>query len=465
MQLPKAQLAPPLDPDFRPAASAFRTFRAQVKASGQGVPLVLALERGGGVITRYETEVFATEAAEASANLRYVAELVKTLLWARGGWRVVVGGPAQIGAYLTQAYAPGGEYAFDAEFMGGVYEKSFQVETVSVDQVPAANEKTVSVGRHLEGNRIGFDAGASDYKVAAVVDGEVTFSEEYPWDPKVQSDPQYHYDHVMHAMREAAKHLPTIDAIGVSSAGVYINNRVAVASLFRGIPKDAFDEKIRPLFLRVQEDMGEAPMEVANDGDVAALAGAMSLETTRLLGVAFGSSEAAGYVDADGNITGWLNELAFVPFDLAPGAAVDEWSNYPGVGAQYLCQTGVVRMADRAGIPLDKNAHLAEQLKTVQEFMAQGDERAKQVYVTVGRWVGYAVAYYAQFYDLAHVLMMGRVTTGEGGDIVLAEAQEVLKQEFPELAGIELHLPGEKERRVGQAIAAASLPAVGKGKS
>jgi predicted NBD/HSP70 family sugar kinase len=458
MQLPKATVVPPLDPDFRPAAAAFRAFRAQVKASGHGVPLVIALERGGGAITRYETEVFDPAAPEASANLRYVAELVKTLLWARGGGRLVVGGPAPVGAYIKEACAPGGDYAFDADFMGEVYEKPFTVEITTAEQVPAANEKTVAIGRHLEGNRIGFDAGASDYKVAAVVDGKVVFDQEYPWDPKTQADPQYHYDHIMQAMRDAARHLPKVDAIGVSSAGIYINNRVAVASLFRGIEKAVFDAQIRPLFLRVQTDMGGVPLEVANDGDVAALAGAMSLETNKLLGVAFGSSEAAGYVDGAGNITGWLNELAFVPIDLAPRAAVDEWSNYPGVGAQYLCQTGVARLADRAGLPLDKTAHLAEQLKAVQDFMAKGDERAKQVYVTVGRWVGYAVAYYALFYDLAHVLILGRVTTGEGGDIVLAEAQGVLKAEFPDAAGIELHLPDEKARRVGQAIAAASLP-------
>lgn len=461
MELVAPKLIPPLDPEFRPAASAFRAFHQAVKASGQATPLVVALERGGGSITRYETEVFASGSPQFDANYRYVAELVKTLLWARGGWRVVVGGPPEIGTYLQQAYQPGGEREFDAEFMGGVYERPFTVEAVSPEQVPAANERTVALGRHLNGCRIGFDAGASDYKVAAVIEGEVVFSEEYPWEPRPQSDPQYHYDHIMRALRAAAEHMPRVDGIGVSAAGIYINNRVAVASLFRGIPKDVFDAQVRNLFLRIQQDWGGIPLEVANDGDVAALAGAMSLETTRLLGVAFGSSEAGGYVDAQGNITGWLNELAFVPIDLAPGAAVDEWSGYPGVGAQYLCQTGVVRMADRAGLPLDKSLALPEQLLQVQEFMAQGDERARQVYVTVGRWVGYAVAYYAEFYDLAHVLLMGRVTTGEGGEILLAEAREVLKQEFPDLAErIELHLPGEKERRVGQAIAAASLPEI-----
>ncbi|HEY3398225.1 MAG TPA: ROK family protein [Armatimonadota bacterium] len=460
MHLPEPKLLPPLDPDFRPAALANRAFREEVAASGGGVPLVLTLERGGGAITRFETRVFPADSPRAVANLTYANRLLKTLLWARGGWRVCVGGPAEIGGFLKIEYSPRGQRAFDAEFMGSVYQRPFEIAVMTAEEAPAAQENTVALGRHLEGNRIGFDAGASDYKVAAVIEGESVFSEEYPWDPKVQSDPEYHYEHIMHALREAAKHMPRVDALGVSSAGIYIDNRVAVASLFRAIPADVFDAEVRDLFLRVQRDMGGIPMEVANDGDVAALAGAMSLDTNRLLGVAFGSSEAAGYVDTDGNITGWLNELAFVPFDFGPSAPADDWSGYPGVGAQYLCQTGVVRMAEAAGIELDASTHLAERLKVVQERMATGDERARQVYITVGRWVGYAIAYYAEFYDLAHVLLLGRVTTGEGGELLINEAREVLKQEFPELTGLELHLPGEKERRVGQAIAAASLPEI-----
>jgi hypothetical protein len=40
-------------------------------------------------------------------------------------------------------------------------------------------------------------------------------------------------------------------------------------------------------------------------------------------------------------------------------------------------------------------------------------------------------------------------------------AAQVLKEEFPEVEErIRFHLPGEQEKRHGQAIAAASLPAI-----
>ena len=90
-----------------------------------------------------------------------------------------------------------------------------------------------------------------------------------------------------------------------------------------------------------------------------------------------------------------------------------------------------------------------------------GDPVAAQVYETMGTYVGYGVAHYADFYELKHVLILGRVTTGKGGDIILSKAQEVLRLEFPELVDkISIALPDEKSRRVGQSIAAASLPAL-----
>ena len=104
---------------------------------------------------------------------------------------------------------------------------------------------------------------------------------------------------------------------------------------------------------------------------------------------------------------------------------------------------------------------LHERLKEVQKLMAKGDARAKKIYETIGVYLGYALAHYAEFYDFNDVLILGRVTTGKGGDIIMAQASEVLAAEFPGVAaGIEIHVPDEKSRRVGQAVAAASLPAV-----
>lgn len=311
----------------------------------------------------------------------------------------------------------------------------------------------------MDGCRIGFDAGGSDRKVSAVIDGEAVYSEEVVWHPKINSDPMYHYNGILEAMKSAASHMPRVDAIGVSSAGVYVNNRIMVASLFLKVPQDEFDKKVKNMYLDVAKEIGDVPVEVANDGDVTALAGAMDLNDGGVLGVAMGTSEAGGYVDLNGNITGWLNELAFVPADYCEQAMVDEWSGDYGCGVKYFSQDAVIKLAPAAGIELDASLSPAEKLKVVQQLHSQGDERAKKIFETIGVYFGYAVAYYAMFYEIKHVLILGRVTSGEGGNIVLEKAKQVLETDFPELdQKIRLHIPDESSRRVGQSIAAASLP-------
>ena len=162
-----------------------------------------------------------------------------------------------------------------------------------------------------------------------------------------------------------------------------------------------------------------------------------------------------------GEITTWLNELAFCPIDYDPDGGVDEWSGDVGCGAQYLSQQAVFRLATEAGIELDESLGPAEKLKSVQALLEKGDQRALDIWRTIGAYVGYAIAHYADFYELKHALVLGRVTSGRGGDILLAGATEVLETEFPELAQkVAVHLPDESSRRVGQAVAAASLPSI-----
>jgi len=255
--------------------------------------------------------------------------------------------------------------------------------------------------------------------------------------------------------------MPRVDAIGVSSAGVYIDNKIMVASLFIKVSDEDFEKHVKNMYIDVAKEIGDVPVEVANDGDVTALAGAMSLEDNNVLGVAMGTSEAAGYVDKDGNITGWLNELAFVPVDFNKGAMVDEWSGDYGCGVKYFSQDAVIKLAPKAGIELDESLSPAEKLKVVQGLMEDDDPRASDIYDTMGTYFGYTIAYYSMFYDIKHVLIMGRVTSGKGGTILLNKANEVLKEEFPELySKVELHIPDEKARRVGQSVAAASLPKI-----
>jgi predicted NBD/HSP70 family sugar kinase len=451
----------PLDPGFRPAALANRAFRQAVEGSGDGVPLVIGLERDEGARSRFETQVFPEGHPLAAANLPYVERLVKFLLWQRGGWQVTVGGPASAGEHIRRTYAPDGARAFDYHFMGEqVYRRPFTVVACTADQAPPAHEPERPLGRHLDGCRVGFDLGASDLKVSAVVDGQAVFSQEIIWEPRDQADPDYHYRYIRHGLHLAASKLPRLDAIGGSSAGIIINNRPMVASLFRGIPAERFDE-VRGMFLRLRDEFG-VPLEVINDGEVTALAGSMSLGVNGILGTAFGSSQAGGYVTPQGNLTDWLNELAFAPVDYNPDAPVDEWSGDRGVGALYFSQQCVFRLAPAAGITIPVGLTPATRLEFVQERLAAGHEGAVKIWQSIGICLGYALAHYADFYDLRYVLIMGRVTSGPGGPLIVEGARRVLSTEFPELARrIEVQLPDEKSRRVGQSIAAASLPEVG----
>jgi predicted NBD/HSP70 family sugar kinase len=453
-------VAPPLHREFRPAWLGNQAFRAEVARSA-GVRLVLALERDAGNVSLFETTLLPPSHAQASVNLRYVERILKFLLWQKGGFRVSVAGPSDVAEHLAREYAPGGARAFDAEFFAKIYEKQkFIVESVSFEALPTEREQGAAVGGHLEGCRIGFDAGGSDRKVAAVIDGKEVFSCEIVWEPKLQSDPQYHFDGIDDSIRRAAAHLPRIDAIGVSSAGIYVNNRTMVASLFRKVPEAAFDAKIKNIYLDIAKKWGDVPLEVANDGDVTALAGALELKDHSVLGIAMGTSEAVGYVNAQGLITGWLNELAFAPVDYSASAAVDhEWSGDRGTGVGYFSQDAVIRLAARAGVELEDGVSPGAKLKRVQELLAKGDPRPQGIFETLGVYLGYGLLHYADFYPVKHVLLLGRVTSGRGGSVLLDKAREVLARESPELAKrLNIHLPDEATRRVGQSIAAASLP-------
>jgi len=263
----------------------------------------------------------------------------------------------------------------------------------------------------------------------------------------------------MAALKSAAAKMPRVDGIGGSSAGIIINNRPMVASLFRSVPPERFHE-VGSLFLRIRDELG-VPLEVINDGDVTALAGSMSLEDTGVLGIAMGSSEAAGYVDMQGHIMDWLSELAFAPIDYNPGAPSDEWSGDQGCGAMYFSQQCVFRLAPKAGIQIPAHITDAERLKFVQEKLEAGHGEAEKIWQSMGIYLGYGLAHYADFYDVKHVLILGRCTSGRGGNLILDHAQMVLRGEFPELAEkIHVQLPDEKSRRVGQSIAAASLPEI-----
>ncbi len=445
---------PVLDPKFIPMSAFTTAFEESAK---NGKPVVLALEREDGQITRFETKIHGTEEMR-EADVLYVERTVKMMLWAAGGYKIYVCGDDAIGEEIKKIYSRGGERDFDVDFMESVYENTFEVIVLPLEKAPAEKQSPKQIGGNNTGCRIGFDAGGSDRKVSAVIDGEPVFSEEVIWHPKTTADPTYHFNEIVTAFKTAASKMPRVDAIGISSAGVYVDNRAMVASLFIKVPKDEFDKKVKNIYLDAAKEIGDVPVNVVNDGDVTALAGAMTLGDNNVLGIAMGTSEAVGYVNKDGNITGWLNELAFAPVDIGDDKAWDEWSGDKGVGCKYFSQDAVNRLAPIAGIELPEEATPAEKLKIVQGLMNDGDKRAVPVYETIGCYLAHELAYYAKIYDIKHVLLLGRVMSGKGGDVLLETATRVLKEEYPEVNDkLEINLPDEKFRRLGQSVVAASL--------
>ncbi len=451
----------PFDPGFRPAALWTRAYRRLVAAEAKRRPVRIALGRLDGTVFHYALDVLPWNDATVAATYHYIERTLKYLLWQKGGCKVWIAGCPEAAAQLARDYGPGGIRAFDADVMGEtIFGGPFTVQACSEAELPAASESKFRMGGCWKGCRIGFDLGGSDRKCAAVVDGQVVFSEEIAWDPYFQTDPNYHYQGINDSLKRAAAHLPRVDAIGGSAAGIYVDNEVRVASLFRGIDRDTFASQVRGLFKRLAADWGNPPFEVVNDGEVTALAGSMALGDGAVLGLAMGTSLAAGYCDACGHITPWLDELAFAPLDFRPDAPADEWSGDLGCGAQYLSQQAVARLLPLAGIELPAAMPLPERLVEAQKLADLGDPRAERLFATLGGYLAQAVAHYADFYELRHVQIMGRVVSGNGGEILVATARREFARHYPELAEqIKLAMPDERQKRHGQAIAAASLPA------
>lgn len=451
---------PSLDKNFTPAVLVVREFIEKVKESNNSTPLAICLERTHGYNYTYNIDIFKDNTGHDEENFRIIERIVKSLLWLVGGFRIYIAGSPVIAKKLKEVYSKDGARAFDFDFMANVYEHDFEIIETTFDKLPKSSKQDIKIDNGLNGCRIGFDAGGSDRKVSAVVDGEVVYSDEVVWFPKINADPQYHYEGILDSMKTAASHMPRVDAIGVSSAGIVVDNKMMEASLFIKVPEELRRSKAKNIYIDVAKEFGDVPLVVANDGDVTALAGALELNDDCVLGIAMGTSEAGGYIGKDGVFQGWLNELAFVPIDYNKDAMVDEWSGDIGCGVKYFSQDGVIKLAGMGGIPLEEDLPPARKLSIIQDLNESGNEIANTIFEDIGIYLGYTIAYYAMFYEIKHLLLLGRVVSGKGGNTILARAREVLYAEFPELSNIIIHMPDEKNRRVGQSIAAASLPII-----
>lgn len=440
-----------IDTGFIPPAAELRRLRSLRKECGGG-EFVFAWERANGKCFRFSVPV---PKGHVDAAEEFARRAVKTALWVAGGYKLYLAGDRQICGAVAKEYAPGGARSFDRDMMLSSYGREVRTEICGADEVPCTSDNSGGTGISWDGGRIGFDLGASDFKISAVLNGEVKFSDEFPWDPRNAADPEYHFEKLNEGLKKAAAYLPHVDAIGGSTAGIVVDNQIRVASLFRAVAPEKYSEA-QSLFKRVSKEWG-VPVHVENDGDVTALAAYLSGNSKSVLGIAMGSSEAAGYIDGTGSVTGRLNELAFAPVDMCRSAPVDEWSGDYGVGAMYFSQQAVNFLASADGMEFPEEMRLPERLVKVQEMMTEGSAAAERIYRTIGDRLGHSVAWYREFYDFESLLILGRVTTGLGGEIIVDTAKKVVDSVYPELSGTEITMPDEKAKRLGQSVAAAAL--------
>jgi len=468
----------PLDPNFSPVVLGKRQYMQATSECAD--ELHWALPRADGC-ARYAMKVFPEGHEDVEASIYLAGVLIQEMIWQRSASELQLAGPPSICEALKNMYSEGGAYEFEASSMPNVCGTPgvpFQVKIVAVGDMPEARDTPQVCGKDANGCRLAFDLGKSDIKVVSVKDNEVLYSKETEWDV-TNPDPQYHYDAITAAMRLGKDALPQVDAIGGSATGtVSGNNEATWCDIFPNVPADVYKEKVVDIFKRIAKEVaGDVPLKVINDGEVTALAAVQKIGKGNIMGISMGSSEGGGYANKDGNLMGWINELCYIKLDMHPEAVTDPWTKgtHRGISHMYLGQRGATKLAAKAGVKLPANyiyPHAdmctirhedhAQCLKLIQKAMEDPEQEpsVRQLYETVGIYLGYGLAQYSEFYPIDHVMILGRVSKGKGGDIMLATAKKVLETEFPEYAHIEFHTADDHFKAVGQCIAAAALPSL-----
>jgi len=475
--LVRPKVPAPLDPNFAPVVLGHRNYLAATKDCKDTVEWALPRADGCG---RGSLPVFPEGHEDLDASVHMAGVLIQQMFWERSASSLLLAGPNSVTEALKHAFSPEGKYAFEVLTMPkvcGTPSQPFEVKIVgSAAEMPPEKDTPVVCGQDASGCRLAFDLGKSDIKTVAVKDNEVLESKETEWDV-TNPDPSYHWEKILTAMKETAKALPKIEAIGGSATGtVSGDNEATWCDIFPNVPPDVYKEKVVPIFKNLAKEFGDVPLKVINDGEVTAIAGALMVKEGNLMGISMGSSEGGGYCNADKNLLGWINELCYIQLDLNPESKTDPWTNgHTGISHLYLGQRGATKLAVKAGVDVPEEMHAdhpnmnnmkhephAKCLKLIQAAMKDPakEPQVRKLYETVGVYLGYALAQYSEHYKIDNVIILGRVSTGEGGTVMCNKAKEVLSVEFPELAHIKFHFPDEHFKRVGQCIAAAALPTI-----
>merc|ERR1719436_1599403 len=402
-------------------------------AAGSKFNLEWALPRADGC-ARYKMPVFADGHEDVEASIYLAGVLIQEMMWQRSAACLMLSGPPKQTEALKAAFSAGGMYEFEIKSMPnvcGTPDKTFEVKICKPEELPPAKDTPQVCGKEANGCRLAFDLGKSDIKTVAVKDGEVLYSKETEWDV-TNVDPEYHYKAIVDALNLAKAALPKVDAVGGSATGTVSGaNEATWCDIFPNVPPDVYKAKVVDIFVRMAKEVaGDVPLKVINDGEVTALAAVQKIGKGNIMGISMGSSEGGGYANTDGNLLGWINELCYIKLDLNPEAPTDPWTKgaHRGISHLYLGQRGATKLAAKiTEVPENykyphpdmctiKHEDHAQCLKLVQKAMEADPEKASDLYKTCGVYLGYGLAQYCEHYKIDHVMILGRVSKGAGGD-------------------------------------------------
>ena len=155
--------------------------------------VAVAWEREDGKVFRYDLPIPQRLDPQAAKQVSYVVDrIAKFIVWSAGGWKLYLAGPDAVVQPVAKAYTKKGARKFDYDFFTSIYGKPVETVVVPLKKMPETTEKPALVKTVADGCRIGFDLGASDFKISALNNGKVVFSKEFPWDPRNNADPEYH---------------------------------------------------------------------------------------------------------------------------------------------------------------------------------------------------------------------------------------------------------------------------------
>ncbi len=435
-----------LDKDFKPMIDSFESFQREAKE-----PITLTIKRGEEVVFPFTMRI----TSNFDKSYFYVKRILLSLLWMVGGEKILYHGSSLFYHYLEKRFQKDEEILSSFKEMKKIYSRPISFERV--EETPKRKDKNNPFRISFTGCRIGLDLGGSDRKAIALKDKKILYSEEILWSPKEQSDPLYHYLGMLDSLTRAKKHLPHVDGIGISTAGIVENNELLLGALYAKVPEEKKQKEARHVFVNLmKEHFPSIPFQVQNDGDVSALGASALYHKNKVLGLSLGTSLAGGYVK-DSSLNGWINELSKVPIDVSKKARKHCVLGMEGAASEYLSQKGIVFLLEKNGLSLEGD--LPHKLLQIQKLAEEGDPLVLKGYHDMGAYLGSAIRYFSLFYDIESVFLLGRVMSGKGGKILLETALENLREKK---IRIDIFSASEAFKRLGQAYIAASLPDIGK---